>query len=447
MNHGNPAGHTARAYNMQTVRLTGVAALLFLFALVRVFRPMSDWAYTQWLFSYQYGFVKRGLHGEILHRLGADGSYILIVSLSVLILAGISVLLFRLFLILLTGNQNLPEGGRTLLSSSIQLNVWLFFLLAIFHSATFQMLYFNIGRLEHIHLFLTLACLLLMVHGTDRGSEKRAGTGSSRKRPVLFLAVTFTVVVSLLVHEAFYFFFLPVLFMAWIYTDRGTLFYNIMRAALFAGASILTWYIAVYGLMDMDQYYPYMEAMREQYGSRALYSSLMVVFRDTAMNLDYTQYWLLKSPRIPVYIFFFLMIMSPGAIFFWKLYRRDFQYSLKALKRLFTSRRITSSESEPLLRAAVILSCLSPLCLIPLGFDIFRWFGITFLNLFMMTALLSVNSSFRTHLYATTNRYWYMAALAIGLSFLIGGLDASYSFSSSIHAAEWGKIILRFISS
>jgi len=208
MNHGNPAGHTARTYNMQTVRFTGVAALLFLFALVRVFRPMSDWAYTQWLFSYQYGFVKRGLHGEILHRLGADGSYILIVSLSVLILAGISVLLFRLFLILLTGNQNLPEGGKTLLSSPIQLKVWLFFLLAMFHSATFQMLYFNIGRLEHIHLILTLACLLLMVQGPDTGSEKKGGTVSSRKRSVLFPAVTFTVLVSLLVHEAFYFFFL-----------------------------------------------------------------------------------------------------------------------------------------------------------------------------------------------------------------------------------------------
>jgi hypothetical protein len=315
MNQNIPNGQPSNAFNLQTLRFAGVISLLFLFAVGQVFRPMSNWIYSQWLFSYQYGFVKRGLHGEILRWLGFDGSYPFIILLATGILITASVLLLRLFIVLLIGNRELRAGGKHLVSSPLVLSGWFFFLHALFHPATFRMLFYNLGRLEHMQLLFTLCCLLFMLHLKRSGIK--SGTGLLYRRLGLFLAISVTIVISLLIHEAFYFFFLPLVFMAWFYTDPGDLFFNIIRLSLFIAASVLTWYISVYGLIDMDQYYPYMEAMREQYGSRVVYSSLMVVFRDLTMNLDYTREWLLTTPRIPIFAFSFLILMSPGAILIW----------------------------------------------------------------------------------------------------------------------------------
>jgi hypothetical protein len=433
--------YSSGSYHPQTLRFAGVVTLLFLFALARVFRPMSDWVYTQWLFSYQYGFVKRGLHGEILRWLGLDGSYPVIVMLAAIFLIAASILMLRMFMILLIGNQNLAQGGKHLLSSPPHVAGWLFFLLALFHSATFQMLFYNLGRLEHIQLVLTVGCLLLMLR-IER-SDRVFHTGSPFTRWGLFLAVSVTIIVSLLIHEAFYFFFLPLLFMAWIYTDRGTTVFNILRVALFICASILTWAITVHGTLNIEQYYPYMEAMREQYGVRADYDSLIVVFRDTSMNLEYTRGWLLSSPRIPIYTVFFLMILSPFAILIWKLYKPDIQYGYHMIiNGLLPNSSGLTPHKKRLFRAGIILSCFSPLCLIPIGFDLFRWFGLTILNLFIMTSFLSADTEFRSNLISVSKKYWYLIVLSTGLSILLGGMDVFISFSNEVYFTEWIELIL-----
>ena len=54
---------------------------------------LYDYLYTPWVFSYDYGFIRRALPGEILNILGIDPTYRNVRVVSVILL----VILFSLF--------------------------------------------------------------------------------------------------------------------------------------------------------------------------------------------------------------------------------------------------------------------------------------------------------------------------------------------------------------
>ncbi|MCG2587849.1 hypothetical protein [Rhodohalobacter sulfatireducens] len=70
----------------ETHKVFGLAAAVYFTVIFTAARPLHEWVFTQWMFTYEIAFVKRGLHGEILGLLGFEISYLLIFSIVMVLL-------------------------------------------------------------------------------------------------------------------------------------------------------------------------------------------------------------------------------------------------------------------------------------------------------------------------------------------------------------------------
>lgn len=384
------------------VAFLGITFSLFLHST----RPLEDWIFSQWLFTYEFQFLKRGLIGEIFRQTHITITYGKVFIAGFLILSTLLVMLSAYFLSVLIDTK-----WRDSLKQEWSVGGILFFLFAFFHSATLQHLVRHIGRFEHLQLVMVLGFFFLLHRFYRRTGNSRVSVLIKHVLTAFVLLVV--AIVSILIHEAFLFFYLPLMFGIWVLVYPRGIGLNLTRIVLFGLLLLFTWLVSTHGLLPIPDYEWFIGLMQERYGSRADPASLVVAFRDFGTNVEYTSYWIFQKWTY-VHIVIFTLVLSPTFWFMKKLVERDF--------------RSLSSDSKARLRLFVFLTCLSPFGLIPLGFDYFRWFSLAFLNVFILITWKMYDSDYKSYIFGLFWRHRLVVVTIIILSLIYGPVGAPSSF-------------------
>lgn len=206
----------------------GLGLIVLLWAnIARSLRHPLDWAEAQWLVSYAYGFIRRGLVGEIWARLGlthtVDLAYGSILLASCALLVGVSWMVWRVSvrILTLTGWDN---GA-----------IWVILMFACSHYVS--MSGHLLGYYDHILALLGWAILLLL-------RQKR------------YLWVGFLQIVAMLVHENYLFVPYPIVLWLWFQQRERPLAQSARLGQMVAVFSPL----AIFVLIVMSQLSPTNEA-------------------------------------------------------------------------------------------------------------------------------------------------------------------------------------------
>jgi len=406
----------------------GLAAVVYFTVMFTGARPLHEWVFTQWMFSYENGFIKRGLHGEILRLMGFEISYLLIFTIILILLLILNIALILLFTKPLRSDTFGSLSLREQLSASnwtekpIHIGLALFCLTALLHSTTLQRFFQFPGYLEHLQLILVLGTLFIL----DRILRKN----EKSQQIYSFLMIGGLCFTSLFIHEGFLFFYLPMIFMYWVYQLPGSIVFNTFRLILLAGLVFQTWLIGTYGLLPADQYQPFLNELQNRFGTNNVdIGSMKVLFRGFSTNLNFTWSWFeQRLTEKLIHLGFTIIILSPTVYIFWNLYKEDFRKGWRILFKKHETQTLSTPKNS-VLKGLLVLSCLTPLILIPIGIDLFRWISISILNLFVITAFLMSDQEFHKRAAETFYRLRYLLVLVIALSLIFGVLGVTNSFS------------------
>lgn len=410
------------------VRGLGLIAVVYSVVMFTALRPLHEWVFTQWMLSYELQFIKRALHGEILRLLGLEVSYILLCLLAMGLLLVLNVALILLF--------SRPVRRESMSAVDIKQQLWasnwvgkpiniglgLFCLMALLHSATIQRFFQFPGYLEHLQLVLVLGAMVVLERGFRR-NEKSSDVYS-------FLIVSGLCFIALFIHEGFLFFYMPMIFMYWTYHVPGSIALNIFRFILLAALVLQTWLIGTFGLLPADQFEPLLAGLQNRFGADKVdVESVRVWFRGFSSNLNFTWHWFeQRFVEKLIHLVFTIIILSPTAYVFWKLYEDDFRHGWRVLSKKDDVQSLSSPKNSAL-RTLLFLSCLTPMILVPIGIDLFRWISISILNLFVISFFLMEEEDFRMRVAETLFDIRYMVMLVIALSLIFGVLGITNSFS------------------
>lgn len=407
----------------------GLIGAVYFVVMFTASRPLHKWVFTQWMFSYEFEFVKRALHGEIFRLLGIDISYTLINAFVFALIVILNVMLILLF----SHPVRRRIFGNIGLKNQFSVSVWankpihiglgLFFLMALLHSTTLQRFFQFPGYLEHLQLLLVLGALYALCR-TFRSTARQ-------QKYYHFLIVGAVCFTSLFIHEAFLFFYLPMIFMYWFYEVPGGKRYNALRFLLLTSLIFLTWVIGTYGLLSADQYQMVLSELVDRFGSeRVDLESYGVLFRGFSANLEFTWNWFgQRLIEKSIHLGCTIIILSPTAYVFWKLYEDDFFQVWGIIFNRNSENQKISTPKNSALRVLLILSCCTPLMLIPIGIDIFRWISISTLNMFIITFILMFDNDFEKRVSEKLFQLRFIIGLVIALSLIFGTLGITNSFS------------------
>lgn len=372
-------------YNDRT-RTLGLFVILGVLYVVAS-RPVLDFNYTHWLFNFEHEFLKRALIGELFRLSGIKPTFLVVNIAAYLVTVITAFTLLYVFL-----KPLVKEGNPQ--------NHWLilFFILAASHSASVQHFVFDNGRFDH---FLVLITLFLMY--------------AVKEFPRIWALIVFLVfnLVALLIHEAHFFMFLPLICAWWIYCDRGGTGFNVIRIISLAVLVFATWAISYYGRVYTMPYDVFIGLLQQEFGEMATLASLAVLYRGFSGNIEYNAYWLFTD-RILFNFVIFSFIISPTYVLFHRIN--------KALYCVYTD------TSEKIVFVVLMLSCLAPLGLLLFGFDVFRWFAISLTNMMIVYSLLSSNYEMRKNLIECLKSNVFLILIIISLSLIFGALGNSWSF-------------------
>lgn len=412
----------------ETYKVFGLVAAVYFTVMFTAARPLNEWVFTQWMFSYEIGFIKRALHGEILRLMGLEIRYLLIFAIVLVLLLILNVALIFLFTKSLRSDTFGSLSLRKQLLASnwtgkqIHIGLGLFCLMALLHSTTLQRFFQLPGYLEHLQLIMVLGTLFTL--------ERIFRKDAKSQQMYSFLIVGALCFTALLIHEGFLFFYLPMIFMYWVYQLPGSIVFNTFRLILLAGLVLQTWLIGTYGLLPADQYQPFLNELQNRFGTNNVdIESMRVLFRGFSSNLNFTWNWFeQRLIEKLIHLGFTIIILSPTAYIFWNLYKEDFRKAWRILFKKHETQNISTPKNS-FLKGLFVLSCLTPLILVPIGIDLFRWISISTLNLFVMTAFLMSDQEFHKRAAETLYRLRYVVVLVIALSLIFGVLGVTNSFS------------------
>lgn len=356
---------------------------LFLLMLIfeRAFIGSNSWRYTHWLFNYDIEFVKRGFAGQILLITNYDMSFLQLEKVWLSITLTVSII-FSLIV------------ARSFLLSKEKNNVH-FFLLALISSATLQHFVYDFGRFDSINLIITMIALVLINKLTDK---------------TLFLLMPALSLIMILVHEAAFFLFIPLIISYWLYIHPKTLFGKFI---VFAFIIISTYLVSTKGLVDsmsLKEHHTYLE---QKYETIISESSLNVLHRNLKDNIEFTAESIDKK-RIFDHIGFFITFFP---LFF-------------ILGKILLS--ISNFVNNKYHYYLIITACFTPLALYPLGEDHFRWWAIVITNLFLIISLFAYKSSnVYDKIAEITHKHKKMIIVTITLSIILGplGNPSAYPFT------------------
>lgn len=368
-------------------------------AILRSYDPLmdaalGDWRATHWLFNYDIEFVKRGLIGELLRQFGVDVDRQLIVFLS-------GILLFILISVLFTVFFKLFFHGEP------YVGLWLLFLMVVSHSATLQHFAFDMGRFDAFGLLLTLLCMLAVV--------KTSGY-------IRVFIITFFMSLSILIHEATLFMYVPLVLAFWWYYDAGknSVFIRdiLLSTAVLSVVTAIVYRTGNFSSMPLDNH---LDMLREAYGRWVSKSSLQVLhatgFKD---NLQLTWKNGFNYKRLSHHVLMLVFILIPlGCL----LYRVG-----KVVRDELATRDLV-----------LMLASFSPLTLYPVAHDHFRWWALSITNFFVVVAILiyrndRFRSSCASSIFVERRRVYGI----IALSLILGPLGVIESFSVKLAEKKLG---------
>jgi hypothetical protein len=240
-------------FNFVYFAVTGIFLLLVYF---RSSEVLSSWKYTLWLVSYEYGFIKRGLVGELLRFSNITPSYETITIISIALVLIVFVLLVLVFF-------------RPITKTGNHLGLFLFFLVAITSPATLQSFNHDIGRFDSLGLFFMFGALF---------SITRFPTSVS------YWVVPILLILSILVHEASFFMFVPFTLVYWYYVDPSSS-RIIPKLMVFIIILLATYLISTHGVLERKTVIEYYSSLKSVYGERVSESSLNVLHRGSLTDV------------------------------------------------------------------------------------------------------------------------------------------------------------------
>ena len=345
---------------------------------------------THWLFTYEFGFIKRGLAGTLLSPVFSLESFQDLVTLSLVV----SVITFTAFVSWIFSpvwRAGLPP----------YLCLWL--ILALLHSGSLQNFGFDLLRFDQLILWILFAVLAVTARAGPHMSTAAVGVLGG---------------VSLLIHEAALFTAVPVMLGALLVrismTSPGSGRKRVVGlGVLFTG---LTWLIGVFGRLPMtsEEYFAHLQA-RVQFDVEPL--SVAVLTRSLGENvemaLDHLTLGIVWEGHLLLAV-----LMLPTAIVVFGLWRD-----------------VANRLDPPLPRSigVLFLAVFGPLALYGLGHDFFRWWALTTVNAFVVLSWLCrirpdcgqvIEQGIRSR------RGWVITAIV--LSILLGPMGVYMGFPAPI---------------
>ena len=163
-----------------------VALIILTISVIRGVRFPNNWSYSHFLFNYNYGFIKRGLAGELFQCLNIPYYY----SYNFFFIFSISILLLNIVFLALIIKDIVSSNNKLFILSAL---IFASSLAVVFLSHT-------VGYFDHIGLLIVLISLRL------RGFYKK----------IIFLLPT--LIFAILAHEVIFALFFPVIFMSLLFS-------------------------------------------------------------------------------------------------------------------------------------------------------------------------------------------------------------------------------------
>jgi hypothetical protein len=328
--------------------------------------------------NYELEFVKRGLIGEAFRHIFSEITFSITVVFSFIIMAGAIIVLAVLFYKPYRLN-NKP-------------GLFLFFLFAITHFATANQFIFDIGRFDQALLVIAFVCFILI--------NKRMKIG--------YLLIPCLLVLGLLIHEGFFFMFIPLIIAYYIYKNKiccWKLAFLLFLGILAVGS---TYIIGTEGQLTKTSIEDHQRYINEKNSEISIpYEPEGIHTRGVKENIGYTVERLANRWTVFGLLVFFPAVLPTIMIF----------------KKIF--RAIIKSKKERLL----MLACLTPLLLYPLGIDGPRWIGLAITNLFIVTSLLALNKSHSNKLNSIMVEIRHLVIGAIIISVILGPIGVVTFFT------------------
>ncbi len=347
---------------------------------------VSSWHFTHYLFNFEYGYVKRGLIGEIIRLSIGQVDYLTVKYLSHV--------LFYLAVVVLIFVTVLPAMDAGCQKGSIY-----FVLLVLTSPATIQHFYFDMGRFDVVTLTIALISILIIFSFNNR---------------IKYVFLFALMCVSVLVHEATFFIYIPIVFSFLIYNSktRGEYLICFFYAV---SAVLLTFIVSSYGLIEVFDLEEHEQMLKNKYGEIVNASSLAVLHRGSlGENILYTLERGFTIYRIIHHILFFLCL-APVFI--------CLTLAIRALTPVVTRKEVL-----------ILTSALSPLLLYPIGIDHFRWWALAITNVFIALSMISfVNHQFRDRLYVLHSQYRSIVFTAIVVGLVTGPICNVTSYDLFTH--------------
>ena len=346
---------------------------------------LSNWKYTHYLFSYESGFVKRGLIGELISILPIYASYSVINIIaysSVFILCSIFILIFI----------------KLWVKHQEHYGFFLFMLLVLTSPATLQHFFYDVGRFD-IYIYICSTSIMYGIY-----------TFGSKHYIITFFLVSCFLSILILIHEATFFTITPLVLMFWHYIDssKKTI---VLQIVSFMIVFLLTYLVSTKGDYTALTAEDHVLKLQSIYGSRVSKLSVDVLHN---ISLEENIFLTIKNgltlDSLSNHIYF-LLFSLPSFYFSLGLYHRLKEHITIKIGMLF-------------------LSVSSPLALYPLGYDYFRWWSFTITNVILVIIFLCLkNSKFSEAIFKYFEDKRKLVFFIIVLGFISGPLEYIKSFS------------------
>jgi hypothetical protein len=342
----------------------------------------------QWtVFTYEFGFIKRGLIAEILRIVFGRPDRQLVIVLSYLVVAGALCALSYLYLRPYT--QASPETRSGL---------WLFAMLALSHFSTLQFTLYDTGRFDQFGI----VCMALSIVAIEHWKGlKAAGT-------IFCLSLA-----AVLIHEAYFLMFFPLVFSYWVFRDKAKAD-KIFTFALLAAVVVL---ISLYGnLKHTISRQDYIHHLVSTYGSWIEEQPVWILYTTTRQHMRVTTQNFGLAVFYRAHAIWFVALL-PSIIIVYKMFRL-LHATLSAKKR----------GAHPAVMA-LFLSPFAPLIMYLLGVDFGRWLSACVINVFIFLSLfLYTNKAFAHTCAEMLGRRKKIILLAVITALLLGPLDKGRGF-------------------
>lgn len=343
----------------------------------------------QWtVFTYEFGFIKRGLIGEILRFVFGRPDRQVVIVLSYIV-AGAA--LFALsYLYLRPYTHAAPENKP---------QIWLFAILALSHFSTLQFTLFDTGRFDQFGIIFMALSIAAIEHWKGL---KAAG------------AIFLLSLVAVLIHEAYFLLFFPLVFSYWVFKDENKA--GKIIAFLLISAAVA--YIGLYGnLKHTISRQDYIHHLVSTYGAWISKQPVWILYTTTAQHLRVTT----SNFTLPIFYkvhAIWFMALLPSLIIFYKMFRL-----------LYASLAEQRSGKHPVVMVLLFLSPFSPLLMYFLGIDFGRWLSVCVINIFIFLSLfLCSNSDYAQQCAQMLGRQKKIILIGVIIALLLGPLVKSKGF-------------------